>query len=143
MSSLDRHRRNCLAPKVANAFARHAELDADRLRGWAVGLLETAATGLTRSRHAEVEAATTGAEPGELRAFRAEQRAYAGEMRKAIELVGRLGGFLGDGRPTIQVDARRQIAVLASLDENELRALARSAQTESVVELPAATPARV
>jgi hypothetical protein len=53
----------------------------------------------------------------------AAHRAYMGELRKGIELQARLAAIIGG--PVVQVDARKQVAVLANLSEDELRALAR------------------
>ncbi len=49
-------------------------------------------------------------------------RGLIAEARKNIELLGRISGVL-DG-PTVNIDARRQVAILGRLDEDELRALA-------------------
>lgn len=109
-SSLDRHRRNCLAPKVAAAFARHDAITGDKLIAYTSGLLEHAMLGMLRARQNDDDVS---------------HRAYMGETRKAIELQARLAHVIGVA-PVVQVDARRQVAVLANLSEDELRALARA-----------------
>jgi hypothetical protein len=58
-----------------------------------------------------------------------EHRQYLGQLTKALETQGKLVGVLGD-RPLVQVDARKQIAVLSSMSEEELRALAAGAGGE-------------
>jgi hypothetical protein len=108
-SSLDRHRRKCLAPKVAAAFARHDVVTGDKLMAYTSGVLEHAMLGMLRSRQNDDDAS---------------HRAYMGETRKAIELQARLAHVIG-ATPIVQVDARKQVAVLANLTEGELRALAR------------------
>jgi hypothetical protein len=52
-------------------------------------------------------------------------RGFLAEARRNVELLGRMTGLL-DG-PAVSIDMRRQVAVLAKLDEEELRALARAA----------------
>jgi hypothetical protein len=112
-SSLDRHRHRCLAPKAAAAIARREEVSADRLVSYVNGLLEYALSGMLRARSQD---------PVDDYGV----RAYMGEARKNVELIARLGGVIGSNGPVVQVvDARRQVAVLANLSEDELRALAR------------------
>jgi hypothetical protein len=119
-SSLDRHRRTCLAPKAAAAIARREEVSADRLVSYANGLLEYALNGMLRAR-------TT--DPVDDHGV----RAYMAEARKNVELIARLGGVIGSNGPVVQVDARRQVAVLANLTEEELRAaLTRADVIEAV-----------
>lgn len=56
----------------------------------------------------------------------AEKRSWMAEARKNLELRARLGQIVGDGtRVQVEVDARKQLAVLANLGEDDLRALAR------------------
>jgi hypothetical protein len=125
-SSLDRHRRLHLTPKVANAIARHEDIDAERLKSYAVGLLEHAMFGVLRSRQEEDFAG---------------QRAYLAEARKGVELLARLSGVIGD-RAAVQIDARKQVAVLANLSEEDLRALARGDVIDGAArELPEAVTA--
>lgn len=112
-SSLFRHRANHLAPRMANALARRDDVDADRLLSWAVGLYEQAVVAVMRCQA-----------DGD----RMNARGFLAEARKALELVGRCGGLL-DAPATVHVDARRQLAVLAQLSEDELRALAAGADT--------------
>lgn len=109
-SSLDRHRRNCLAPKVASAIARREEVSADRLVSYTNGLLDYALAGMLRARQNDDEFGV---------------RSYMAESRKNIELLAKLGHLIGDRGPVVHVDARRQVAVLANLSEEDLRALAR------------------
>lgn len=114
-SALDRHRRRHLVPQLARSIARHEELSADRLTSWAIGLNEQTLAAVLRCAQEQDYGAMRG---------------LIAESRKNLELIGRLGGFLA--ATPVHVDARRQVAVLASLTENELRALARGA----VAELP-------
>jgi hypothetical protein len=112
-SSLSRHLHNHLAPRLANSLGRYEDLDVKRLRAWMTGLIDEAALGMLRSRKEN--------DP-------ANHRAYMGEFRKALELQARLGGIIGDGaRVQIEVDARKQLAVIGSLSEQELRALVAAA----------------
>ncbi len=105
-SSVSRHLRLHLAPTVANAVGRYEEIDSERLRSWTNGLLEEALVGAVKARN---------------RDDAVNHRAYLGEARKAVELQAKLAGVL-DSQPTISVDARRQVAILANLSEEELRA---------------------
>lgn len=107
-SSLDRHRRKCLASKVAAVFARHDAITGEKLMAYTSGLLEHAMLGMLRARQNDDDTS---------------HRAYMGETRKAIELQARLAHVIG-ASPVVQVDARKQVAVLANLSEDELRALA-------------------
>jgi hypothetical protein len=112
-SSLSRHLHNHLVPAAANAIGRYETIDAERLRSWVNGLLEHAMFGLLRARQQDDDAG---------------HRAYIAEARKTIELQAKLAGVIGD-RPQVSIDARKQVAVLASnLSVDELRALARQAQ---------------
>ena len=62
-------------------------------------------------------------------------RGLIAEPRKNLELLGRLAGVLDP--TTVNVDARRQYAILARLGEPELRALATGAVIDAdVVEEP-------
>ncbi len=106
-SSVSRHKRLHLAPLVANMMGRYEEIDIERLRAWVSGLLEQALLGSL--------AAERRGDPG-------SQRAFLSEARKSIELQAKLAGLLDSGGTTISVDARRQVAVLANLSEQELRA---------------------
>jgi hypothetical protein len=51
-------------------------------------------------------------------------RGFIGEARRNLELLGRVAGFL-EPNASVSIDARKQIAVLGALTEDELRALAR------------------
>jgi hypothetical protein len=108
-SSLHRHRSKCLAPRIATALARYEEIDAKRLVNDLLGLRERLAAGVLRTSAAEEYGAMV---------------ALSGEFRKAVELIGRFTGDLETGT-RVSIDARKQVAVLASLSEDELRALAR------------------
>jgi hypothetical protein len=105
-SSLDRHRRHHLAPLIARSLARHEELSAERLASWLLGVNEQLLVGVVKAK-GEDDYLTI--------------RALSSEIRKNIETIARLGGFLE--APSVVVDARQQTAVLASMTEGELRAL--------------------
>ena len=125
-SAVDRHRRHCLAPRVANAVARHEELSQERLAAYAYGLLNAAAWGMVKAQQEEDGFA---------------HRAYLSESRKCVETLARLGG-IGRADVQVNVDAREQtLALVAGLSEAELRALA--APVLAGHELPPATVAHV
>lgn len=111
-SSLSRHKTAHLAPRVANSLARQEEVDADRLRAWMLGLHEQTLLALTRTKLAEDWPAV---------------RAFIAEGRKNLELIGRLVGVLEQG-PAVHIDARKQTAVLAGVETDDLRALATAAR---------------
>lgn len=121
-SSIDRHRRQCLAPRVANALARHEELSQERLVAYAHGLLDRASLAMVMAQRNEDDHA---------------HRAWLSEARKTIETLAKLGGI---GRPDaeVHIDAREQTAIIATLSEAELRALARAAVDGERPALPAA-----
>ena len=122
-SAVDRHRRRCLAPRMASAIARADEITVERLQAYASGLLESALWGMLRARQDEAWA---------------DHRAYLSESRRVIETLAKLGGI---GRPDVHVDARTQTAIVAqlgSLSEDELRALARDAIDGTARALPPA-----
>jgi len=105
-SSVSRHKRLHLAPVVANMMAKYETIDIERLRSWVNGLLEQNLLGsLSAERRGDYGA----------------QRGFLSEARRAVELQAKLAGLLDSGGPTISVDARRQVAVLANLTEEELR----------------------
>jgi hypothetical protein len=113
-SSLDRHRRKCLSPRIATALARYEEVDSKRLVADLLGLRERLAAGVLR----------TSAEQDYV-----SLRGLTSEFLKTIELIGRFTGDLESTRAGVTIDARRTVAVLASnLSVDELRALARQAQ---------------
>lgn len=98
---------------IARSLARHEELSAERLSSWLIGVNEQLLLGIVKAK-GEDDYLTI--------------RALSGEVRKNIETIARLGGFL-EG-PQVVVDARRQFAVLAGMSEDELRALAAGAAGE-------------
>lgn len=109
-SSVDRHKRHCLAPRVANAIARSEELSEERLTAYAYGLLDSAVWRMVRAQQSE-----------EVDAF--AHRAYLAEARKCVETLTRLGGI---GRADVTVESKSaHVTVLASMSEDELRTLAR------------------
>ena len=127
-SSVSRHLRLHLAPRVANAIGRYEQIDVERLRSWTNGLLEEALVGALKARRQ--------GDPS-------SHRAYLGEARKTVELQAKLAGVL-DTQPQISVDARRQVAVLANLTEDELRAaLAGVGARAELTAPPAVEAARV
>jgi len=119
-SSVSRHKRLHLAPVVANMMGRYEEIDVERLRSWVNGLLEQNLLGSLAA---------------ERRGDYAVQKGFLSEARRAVELQAKLAGLLDSGGTTISVDARRQVAVLANLSEEELRAALSSMAT--LPELPA------
>lgn len=126
-SSVSRHLRLHLAPTIANRLGRYEDIDVERLRSWGTGLLEEALLGAVKARNA-----------GDA----VQHRAYLGEARKAVELLAKLAGVL-DSQPQISVDARRQVAVLANLTEEELREALVGAASEPAATLviaPATVP---
>jgi hypothetical protein len=110
-SSVDRHKRRCLAPRVANALARSEELSAERLIAFTHGLLDRASVGMVVAQRNEDDYA---------------HRAWFREARKTVETLAKLGGI---GRPDteVHVDARSQTA-LVNLSDDELRALVAAAR---------------
>jgi hypothetical protein len=130
-SSLDRHRRTCLRPKVASAIARREEVSADRLVSYANGILEYMLSGMLRARSQD---------PPDDHGV----RAFAGEARKTVELLARLGHVVGPDA-VVNVDARKQVAVFATLTEDEIRAALARADGDvidgSARELPEAVEA--
>jgi len=121
-SSVSRHLRLHLAPTVANLMGRYEDIDSERLRSWTNGLLEEALVGALKARN---------------RNDPASQRGFLAEARKAVELQAKLAGVL-DSQPQISVDARRQVAVLANLTEEELRAaLTGAAERPELTAVPA------
>jgi hypothetical protein len=130
-SAVDRHRRLCLAPRMANAIARHEELSEERLLSYAHGLLDHASWGLVRAQRDEDDFA---------------HRAWLGEARKCVETLAKLGG-IGRADVHVDVDARRVDAVFANLSDDELHALVHGGDVPAVVEgraraaLPAPTSA--
>jgi hypothetical protein len=116
-SSLDRHRRKCLHPKIATALARYEEIDGKRLVADLLGLREHLAAGVLRTSSAQEYGALV---------------ALNGQYLKTVEMIGRLIGVLGDG-PHVSIDARKQVAVVANLSDAELRALARDAMGSPLV----------
>lgn len=115
-SSLHRHKANHLAPRVANSLARKEEVDVERLTAWMLGLNEQTILAAARAK-----------EDKDWLAF----RGLVAEVRKNVEMIGRLGGILEHG-PAVMIDARRQTAVLAGLTEGELRAVAAQAETVEI-----------
>ena len=115
-SSLRRHRDRHLAPKLADAFARRGEIDADKLAAWVLGLNDRVLVALAKTEQAR-----------DWQAFRGLVR----EARENVALLGRLAGVLDAPSAALSIDARRQVAILGSLSEDELRALAASAMEGS------------
>ncbi len=117
-TSIRRHRDAHLSRALGKAVEeRRLDIDVDRLTGW-VGNLQLRTLRLLE--RAEREGDLTNA------------RALIGEARRNLELLGRVAGIL-DPQTAIHVDARRQLAVLSGLSEEELRALARGANADAGV----------
>jgi hypothetical protein len=112
-SSLQRHRARHLMPRAASAMARHEEITTERLVAWLVGLQDqTAATILVLKARQEY----------------AEARGWVREFRATTELLAKLRGLIDTGT-RVHVDARhQQLAVLAGLETEDLRALAQAAR---------------
>jgi hypothetical protein len=111
-SSLSRHLHRHLGPQLAHAIGKYESADADRLGAYALGLLEESLLGMLRAK---------------ARQDVAETRAWMAEARKNLELRARLGGVIGNERVKVDMaDAQRQMRVLASMSEEELRTLARA-----------------
>jgi hypothetical protein len=115
-SSLRRHKRHHLLPEIADAIARSGEVTAERLLAWLQGLQEQTLWGLLTARKEHDHPAVRG---------------YVREGRENLELLARLAGLL-DGGTTITIDARKQMQVIGSMSDEDLRALAAHAR-----ELPA------
>jgi hypothetical protein len=112
-SSLQRHKANHLMPRAASALARHEEITTERLVSWLVGLQDTVAGTILV-----------------LRAQReyGEARGWVKEFRANAELLAKLRGLIDTGT-RVHVDARhQQLAVLAGMDTDDLRALAQAAR---------------
>jgi hypothetical protein len=107
-SSVRRHRDLHLSAKLARALATRDEIDGDRLVQWVGGLHQKTLVLLEKAERARDWNAARG---------------LIREGRENLELLGRLAGVI-DPQPQVVIDARRQLAVLGSLGENELRALA-------------------
>jgi hypothetical protein len=123
-AALRRHRDRHLVPALGRAIEEERiDVDADRLTAWAASLQRKTLTLL-----AKAEAA------GDL----TNARGFVAEARKNLELLGRVAGVL-DASPQVAIDARRQVAVLANLSEEELRALAAQA-VEAVEEAEERVP---
>jgi hypothetical protein len=116
-SAVDRHRRSCLRARWAQTMARDADLSAARLQSYGAGLLEDSMVNVMRVKQA------MAVTPDD-RSLWAEHRAALEHARRQLETLARLGGLIGPSA-VVQVDARKQVAVLANLSEDELRALAR------------------
>jgi hypothetical protein len=110
--ALSRHKTNHLAPAVLDRLARSAELSADRVVSWVAGLVESAAFEYARCRQ----------DGDRINAVR-----FLTEARHGAELLARVGGHL-DSTVNVSVDARNQVAVLASMSEDELRSLVAAAE---------------
>jgi hypothetical protein len=112
-SSLARHQDTHLRRALARAVEEErVEVDADRLASWSYALQQKTLTLLLRAER-----------EGDL----ANARGLIAEARKNLELLGRLAGVLDPHTVNVSIDQRRQLAVIASLSEEELRALAREA----------------
>lgn len=101
----DSHLRRALKRTVEEA---RLDLDVDSLVAWAHALQMKTLSILERAE--QLDDLTNA-------------RGLIQEARRNLELLGRLSGVL-EG-PNVTIDMRRQVAVLARLDEHELRALAR------------------
>lgn len=121
-SAVDRHRRRCLGPKALRALARHEEQTEARLAATANGILDRLAFQAIRAQQAARDARQDDDIATE-RLWLADERASLRDLTKALETQARLVGVLGD-RPQVTIDVRRQVAVLASMSEDQLRALA-------------------
>lgn len=122
-SAIGRHRDTHLRKALGKAVEEaRLDLDVDTLVAW-TGALHTKT--LILLERAELE--------GDL----GNARGFIREARENIVLVARLAGVLD--APTVNIDARRQVALFARLDETELRALARGevvdGEAEEIVEL--------
>jgi hypothetical protein len=114
-TSIRRHRDRHLGPKLARALARREDVDAESLAAHVLGLYERTLVALAK---AEAQRDWTAV------------RGLIREARENVVVVARLAGIL-DTSAHVSIDLRRQTAVLASLSEDELRALARTAIEES------------
>jgi hypothetical protein len=110
-SSLRRHRDNHLAPAMLRALAKRDDLSARQLLDWLTGMADQAGMALART-YADRD----------WQNYRAIHR----ELRETLLLVARMQGYV-EG-PTVNVDARKQTAVLAGLSTEELRAMVRAAE---------------
>lgn len=115
--ALSRHKTNHLAPALLDRMARSAELSADRVVAWIAGLTESAAFEYARCRQ-------DGDRHNAVR--------FLAEARHGAELLARVGGHLEPAAVNVAIDARRQTALMASLDEDELRALVRAAEERTL-----------
>jgi transposase-like protein len=109
-TSLRRHRDRHLSRALGKAVEeKRFEIDADKLTAWVAGLQTKTLQLLERAEQARD---LTNA------------RGFIGEARRNLELLGRVAGIL-EPNAAVAIDARRQIAVLSGLSEEELRSLAR------------------
>jgi hypothetical protein len=115
-SAIRRHRDAHLRKALARAVEEERlDVDVDRLTQWAHGLQAKTLSLLERAEALD---------------DLGNARGLVREARENLTLLGRLAGVL-DGA-TVHVDARRQLAVLANLSEDELRALAAGGMRELV-----------
>jgi len=111
-SAVRRHRDQHLVPALGRAIEdERIDVDADRLTAWAASLQRKTLTLLGKAEAA-----------GDL----TNARGLVREARENLTLLGRVAGVL-DASPHVAIDMRRQVAVLARLSEEELRALAAQA----------------
>jgi hypothetical protein len=61
----------------------------------------------------------------------ANARGWSAELRATVALTARLAGYL-DSTVNVAIDARQQTAVLASMSEDELRAMVRAAEERTL-----------
>jgi hypothetical protein len=108
-SAVGRHRKRHLGSALWRAMARREEHSAEAMVG-SLNLLRL------RLEMYEGRAAEDGDNLGATR--------IAEVQLKVAELIGKFKHDLGDGTTTVSIDARRQLAVLAGLDTDDLRALA-------------------
>jgi hypothetical protein len=110
-SSIRRHRDTHLRAALSkSAGEARLEVDAARLTDWAGSLQFKTLRLLARAEELDDLASARG---------------LIAEARRNLELLGRLSGVL-DG-PSVVIDQRKQLAVLGSLDESELRRIAAAA----------------
>ena len=119
-TSLRRHRDSHLRKALARALEKteNFEVDGDKLIAWAHAL--QAKTLVILERAEQLDDLGNAAR-------------LIGEARRNLELIARVVGVLE--APIVNIDARRQVAVLGRLDEDALRALASGDVIDGQAEL--------
>ena len=121
-ASVSRHLHRHLGPTALRAIGRYEKQDEDRIAATLNGTLNQLAFQVVRAQQA-AQAARSDGDVALEQSWMNLERAALRELRAAVETQAKVVGVLGD-QPVVAIDARRQLAVLGSMSEEELRALA-------------------